>query len=299
MQDKITIGIPTYNGAQRVESLLINLRQRTPSDIPYEIIICDDSGKEEHRSRVKIICDKYNAKFIKNTKNSGVPFSWNRLVEAGDSKHIILLNDDILVANQWLRQPWYAMQNNPLVGSFSLYCYFIDPGDVPALLVSPEAKIIPLNVRWVGNNLIRNERFTELPKEVGHNPGRTMAPAGCSFGFTREMWNKVGGFDERYHAFYEETCFGVSCAQLGFPSMQLGPPPGNYHIWSQTFATASEINAGQIMQDSKRKFIEKWTARLGIQINDAPDIHPFLMDKIPPIEVKWLDENCIERTSII
>lgn len=41
----------------------------------------------------------------------------------------------------------------------------------------------------------------------------------------------------------------------------------------------------------KKKFIEKWKNRLKIEINDAPDIHPFLMDKIPPVEISWLDEN--------
>jgi len=53
------------------------------------------------------------------------------------------------------------------------------------------------------------------------------------------------------------------------------------------------------MNESKCKFVEKWSARLGININDAPDIHPLLMDKIPPIKIKWLDENDMERTTFI
>jgi hypothetical protein len=53
------------------------------------------------------------------------------------------------------------------------------------------------------------------------------------------------------------------------------------------------------MSESKRKFLEKWRSRLGIEINDAPDIHPFLMDKIPPMEISWLDENNNKINSII
>jgi deoxycytidylate deaminase len=53
------------------------------------------------------------------------------------------------------------------------------------------------------------------------------------------------------------------------------------------------------LADSKRKFLEKWRERLGIEINDAPDIHPHLMDKIGPIEISWLDEDQKENRSII
>lgn len=298
MKDVITIGIPTYNGWQRVDNLLNNLRQRTESDVPHDIVICDDSGRKDHQDKVRIICQKYGVRFIFHPVNRGVPSAWNTLVKSSDSDYIILLNDDILVAKRWLSAPLHALQENPTIGSFGLHCYFISPSDVGPLLVGPDAKIIPLNVRWDGPNLILNERFPSLPSSVGSQPGRTMCPTGCAFGFRRTMWNMVGGFDEQYRAFYEETDFGVACAYLGYPSVQLSCP-GNYHIWSQTFGSAPEINAGQVMADSKRKFLAKWSAKLGIHINDAPDIHPHLMDKIPPIQIRWLDENELQQTDFV
>lgn len=298
MKDFVTIGIPTYNGYQRVANLLENMRQRTESDIKYDIVICDDSGRDDHREKVRNICSQYGVRFIFNEKNKGVPATWNTLVKSSNSEYVILLNDDILVAKNWLRAPLYAIKENPGVGSFGLHCYFISQSDVQPLLAGPDAKIIPLNVRWEGANLILHERFESIPSTAGNVPGRSMCPTGCAFGFRREMWNMVGGFDERYQAFYEETDFGVACAELGFPSVQL-PSPGNYHIWSQTFGSAPEINAGHVMSESKRKFLEKWRSRLGIEINDAPDIHPFLMDKIPPMEISWLDENNNKINSII
>ena len=298
MEDFVTIGIPTYNGWQRVANLLENMKQRTEKDIKHDIVICDDSGRHEHREKIKSVCAQYGARFIFHQNNRGVPAAWNTLVKSSNSKYIILLNDDILVAKNWLNAPLHAIKENPLVGSFGLHCYFISPSDVQPLLAGPDAKIIPLNIRWDGPNLILNERFDSIPSLAGSAPGRTMCPTGCAFGFRREMWERVGGFDERYQAFYEETDFGIACAELGFPSVQLSYP-GNYHIWSQTFGSAPEINAGQVMADSKRKFLEKWRARLGIEINDAPDIHPHLMDRIPPIEIRWLDENELQRTDFV
>lgn len=298
MKDVITIGIPTYNGWQRVENMLNNLKQRTEPNIAHDIVICDDSGRKDHQDKVRAICQRYGARFIFHPVNKGVPSAWNTLVKSSDSDYIILLNDDILVANRWLGAPLHALQENPSIGSFGLHCYFISPSDVEPLLAGPDAKIIPLNVRWDGPNLILNERFSSLPSAAGSKPGRMMCPTGCAFGFRRTMWEKIGGFDERYQAFYEETDFGVSCAELGYPSVQL-PCPGNYHIWSQTFGSAPEINAGQVMSDSKAKFLAKWSARLGISISDAPDIHPHLMDKIAPIQIRWLDENETQQTDFV
>lgn len=286
--DKVTIGIPTYNGWLRVHQLLQNINQRTPRDIDFNIIVCDDSGKQEHRDRVKDICQSLGAEYIYHKNNRGVPSSWNTLVKASSSEYVILLNDDILVANNWLKHPIYALKNNPKVGSFGLHCYFISPDDVAPLLQGPEAVVVPLDVRWVGDKLITNERYPFVPPPDGGSPGKMMCPTGCAFGFRREMWEEVGGFDERYRAFYEETDFGVSCAYRGYPSFQL-PYPGNYHLWSQTFRSASEINAGKIINESKAKFIDKWSKQLNYSFNDAPDIHDLLMDKIPLMPIKWLD----------
>lgn len=298
MEDKVTIGIPTYNGYQRVENLLLNLQQRTPKDIPHEIVVCDDSGRPDHRAKVEKICAKYGARFIYHEVNRGVPTAWNTLTKSNNSEYVILLNDDILVADQWLKFPWHALRSNPTVGSFGLHCYFITASDVPALLQGPTAKVIPLNVRWVGDKLIKDERFESIPVEEGGTPGRVMCPTGCAFGFRKSVWNLVGGFDERYKAFYEETDFGVSCAYYGLPSYQLCFP-GNYHIWSQTFASAPEINASAILNDSRRKFVEKWSARLNIRFSDAPELHNLLMDKIPSMEIKWLNEHHLEQCATL
>ena len=298
MKDLVTIGIPTYNGWMRVENLLENIKQRTEKHIKYKVLVCDDSGRNDHRQKVKEICNRYGADFVYHEHNRGVPAAWNTLTRSSKTDIVILLNDDILVAKNWLNAPLHAIMENPKIGSFGLHCYFITKDDVPALLAGPDAQIIPLNVRWEGSTLITNERFNVMPTSIGSNPGRMMCPTGCAFGFRKEIWEKVGGFDERYRAFYEETDFGVACAEIGYPSVQLSCP-SNYHIWSQTFGSAPEINAGQVMADSKKKFIEKWSSRLKIHINDAPDIHPHLMDKIPPIEIRWLDENELQKTTVV
>lgn len=293
------IFIPTYNGAHRVRDLLQNVRQRTGTNVPYEIVVCDDSGKTEHQERVRRICADYGARFIFNPKNRGVAASWNALVRSTDHEVAVLLNDDVLVARDWLEYLVYAVVSNPKVGSFSINCLFIEAGDAAAIVRGPDAQVVPLNVRYRNGILVRNERFPEMPRQGDGVPGRVMCPAGCAFGFRREVYDRVGGFDERYFAFYEETDFGVSCAYHGMPAFTLPVPHDNYHIWSATFSSAPELPAGRIMAESKKKFVAKWSSTLGRGFQDAPDIHPILMNKIPLFPVKWLGAGKVPREETI
>lgn len=291
--------IPTYNGWRRVLDQLENLKQRTSQAVPHTTVVCDDSGRPAHQEKVREACARYGAAYIQNETNRGVPASWNALVRSTDHEIAILLNDDVLVAKDWLDYLAYAIKNNPKIGSFSLNCLFIESRDVQEIVKGPEARVVPLNVRYVNGALIRNERFTSMPIEEDHLPGRVMCPMGAAFGFLRTTWDMVGGFDERYFAFYEEFDFGVACAWRGFPAFTLAVPLENYHIWSATFGSAPEIPAGEIMVQSRAKFVEKWSTILGVRFNDAPEIHSLLMDKIPPIPVRWLGKGKSPREAVL
>jgi GT2 family glycosyltransferase len=297
---RVTIGIPVYNRGASLVNLLQNLRQRTPVTIDYEIIVVDDSGKQPHRNITKDACRSYGAVYVEHEKNKGVSTGWNTLVRAGGkSEFCVILNDDVFVSNDWLTYMLYALERNPKVGSFGMNCRFIAKEDAAEIVKGPNAKVIPLNVYWKGGTLIRTERYKSWPVEEDGPPGKVMCPTGCFFGFRREIYDLVGGFDERYFAFYEETDFGVSCAWRGLPSFVLGVPDHNYHMWSASFATAPEVPAGAIMARSRASFVKKWMEILGTTFADAPDIHHLLMDKIPPIEVRWLGVGKVERREML
>ena len=225
---------------------------------------------------------------------------WNTIVRSGNgSRYIVILNDDVFVAKDWLSYMAYALEHNPKVGSFGMNCRFISKDDAAKIVLGPDAKVLPLNVHWRGSTLVRNERYKEMPEEEDGPPGRVMCPTGCFFGFRREIYDMVGGFDERYFAFYEETDFGVACASRGYPSFSLGVPDHNYHMWSASFGSAPEIDAGSVMARSRESFVRKWTEILGVKFTDAPEIHHLLMDRIPPIEVKWLGLGRVERSAML
>lgn len=61
MIHKVLIGIPTSKGYKRLEHVLQSIFNRTDKDIDFMAVICDDSGKQEHRDNVKNVVDKYSS----------------------------------------------------------------------------------------------------------------------------------------------------------------------------------------------------------------------------------------------
>lgn len=278
---KVIIGIPTYNGYERVDWLLTSIWLRSSNgdrDILQDskIVICDDSGRIEHQNLTRNIVCKWRGnglpiELIVNERNLGVASSWNILAKSSNSEQIVIINDDIIVSGGWLESTVYLLDNNPKAGSCSQFCYFIIREDVPVLLSRNDAIIVP------------RDPFKKTPTEVYNDmleyPGRVMAPAGCFFGMRRDIFEKVGGFDGNYRCFYEESDFGTALANNGYPTYALSWPK-NFHIWSQTFANAPEINASKVMKQSRKYYINKWNGHFEIT-------HPKYMSKIPFMKVRF------------
>lgn len=288
---KAIVGIPTYNGYERVDWLLHSIFLRS-SEGDREILknskiaVCDDSSKKEHQNLTKNVVDKWKnnglpVELIINERNIGVAASWNRLAKSDiTSEHIILINDDIIVSSSWLESMVYFLDNNPDVGAAGHFCYFITRDDIETLLSNRDAIVIPRDPF--------KKTQTEKYSDMLEYPGRCMAAGGCFFGMNKKRFNEVGGFDETYKSFYEESDMGTMLASKGYPSYCLSFPK-NWHIWSQTFSTAPEINAGEVMNNSRQYYIKKW----GVHYDGELGTHKKFMSKIPfqKIKFKYKDQE--------
>lgn len=269
---KSLIGIPTYNGAHRIDCLLYSIFMRTDElrhthkeNSEYIIVICDDSGKIEHQEKIISVINKYRAylpiDILINDRNIGVSASWNRLVNSYDSQYIILINDDIIVEKDWLKNMIYFLDNNHNTGSVFYNFVPIREDDVYQLFYRIDSE----------NSEIYNLNYKST------SPIRCMTHVGCFFGFRRDMYNMVGGFDENYFALFEETDFCTTLAYYGYPSYILRYPK-SWHIQSATFRSSPEFNYSDIFQKSGQYYHKKW-------IGNPERLY---MSNIPFQKIKWL-----------
>lgn len=194
-----SVGIPTYNGAERLDYLLRSI-MRFDEGIFFRLVVLDDGSPSDGARRIKGVCQKYGIRLIEHEDNRGIAKSWNDLTNYYEADVQVLLNDDVLVVKDWLKALVYFLENNEC-GSASLPFYFCEPQDVPRILT--------------GEDVTPRDPLTKQPAPHKKNevretmtPGVLMCPSGNVFAFKREMYDLVGGFDERFKSFFEESITG-------------------------------------------------------------------------------------------
>lgn len=217
---KITVGIATYNGADRIKLLLSSIDNYTSNAEKNDIsvvVVDDGTPYIENVKRLEIVCNKFNVELIKSSENRGISATWNTLSRAKDSDLIILLNDDIQISHSfWLRNLKYFFECNDNIGHVSYQILQMDP-------------------------------YTGMPKlgyaipDITCLPQFTMTAGGQAFAFLRKVYDELdSGFSEVFTSFYEETNFGYEVSKLGYYSYII-PFPALQHWGSQTFALNEEL----------------------------------------------------------
>lgn len=260
----LLIGIPTYNDYQRIDYLLSTIFNVTDfGNIKYEVVILDDGTKDRLKvEQLAEIAADYNIELIEHETNMGIPKSWNDLSRSRDSKYICLFNDDIGVTDpNWAKSLIYFLENNEKIGAVGF----------PLINIKPDTgKPDP-------------DRVGENKAEL--SPGRCGAPVGCCFGFTRKLFELVGGFYSELISFHEETFFGFQAAEKGYFSYML-PTCTMEHRGSQTFSHNRELSIRKIDNNllSKEEYIkivsplkDKWPHVLSFySVKDNGEISPDL-----------------------
>lgn len=294
---KIAIGIPTYNGAERLDWLLKSIAMRTPLLASGEvgIVVVDDGSPRVGETRV--VVERWRGllplTFIEHGSNRGISAGWNTCARATDAEIVVLSNDDVIMpTGGWLESFVHALEHSPGVGVVGANWHAFLPGDVPGLLAGPESdlQVVP---RDPGSKASAPERRT-LYEDT--HPGRVMCPTGQLFAFRRKDFDAVGGFDERMKSFYEESSFGTEMAAKGLIGLQLTWPT-NWHLWSATFNANPELDPGTRLAHSKEVYRQRWGVPAGVHEFDHTNAKYFNL--IPDVRVEFLRKGGVVGCGVL
>ncbi len=143
----------------------------------------------------------------------------------------------------WLEVLYYSLINNPQAGMVGLNYYngLTAAQDMLQRHIKPEVDYV-------------ESRLTD-------GSGTLLSSHGPIFAFRRDVYDTIGGFDQRYFVFYEELDFGVSCRRAGYINY-MASYPIVYHMGGATNSDINNLNAPQHLVESRSKFKNKWNLTL-------------------------------------
>ncbi|MGY6215130.1 glycoside hydrolase family 99-like domain-containing protein [Methylolobus aquaticus] len=243
----VSIIIPVYNQIDLTVKCLKALSD-VGSRYSFEVIVVNDCSTDGTQS---IISDIPGLHFLSNAQNVGFTKGCNRGARSARGRYLVFLNNDTIVHPGWLDSLVEAMQQQPSAGL------------VGSKLIFPNGKLQEAGgMVWSdasGHNFGRNDD----PRRPEYNYLKEVDYcSGASIIIERDLFVRLGGFDERYApAYYEDTDLAFKVRQAGLRVLYQ-PLSELTHFEGGTAGTDVTVGVKAHQVLNAEKFYEKWKVEL-------------------------------------
>jgi len=243
-----TIIIPVYNQAAATLQCLEALSKNTPDHL-YNGVIVDNASTDETPELLKGLSG--DVRVIRNAENLGFVKACNLGAQAATAKYLLFLNNDTVPVPGWLEAMLSYMENDETIGA------------VCAKLIYPDGRLQEAGgiifSDASGWNFGRGDDPSKpeycRPYEVDYGSGACLL-------VRKELFQRLGGFDERFApAYYEDVdlCFGVR--RLGY-RVVFCPQSAVIHFEGVTAGRNLNTGFKQYQARNQQIFLNKWKAEL-------------------------------------
>lgn len=197
-----------YNTPDLIDNLLKSISRYEPKTMNYELIILDNGSEKGCEDVVK----KYpGVRFIQNPENTGFTGGNNKLIKFSRGKYILMLNSDIEVMENSLKQIYEEAQsyNQDAVVSGSLI--FPDGTQQDSTFYLPTITGA-LKEYFLG---FKGSFFMYAPSQSRNS--RVEAAAMACFLIPRKILETVGFLDSRLFTYFEDVDYARRLKKLGIP----------------------------------------------------------------------------------
>jgi O-antigen biosynthesis protein len=252
---RVSLIVPLYAHAELTRACLRSIRENT-THASYEVILVDDDADEETK---RLLEGVRGAKIVHNETNLGYLRSVNRAVGSARGRWLVIFNNDTEVTRGWLQAMLDCAESAD------------DIGVVTPKFVYPDGSLNEAGgIIWqdgTGMNYGRGDMPDHFQYEYRRETDYGSAAA---LMVSAELWQEVGGFDERYLPMYYED------ADLCFEAREHGmrvvyePTAVVVHIEGATAGNDAESGHKRHQEQNRSKFVAKWRHRLEAEhLHDA------------------------------
>lgn len=192
----------------------------------FEVIVVDNSGA----GLVRRNGTAPGATVIDNDHNAGFGHAINQGVRASQAPYLATLNDDAVADPRWLEALTRAIEERPDVGMCaSRVRFFGEPRlDSAGMLMALDG-----SSKQRGHGLAPDDfPVTE----------EALFPSGSAALYRREMLDQIGGFDDDFFLYCEDTDLGLRARWAGWKCLYVPDAVADHH-YSHSAGAASPVKA--------------------------------------------------------
>lgn len=243
----VSLVIPVFSGADLTLACLKSIRERT-THVAYEVILVDDDADEETKELLERV---HGARILRNDENLGYLRSMNRGASIARGRWLVLFNNDTEVREGWLRAMLDCAESAG------------DIGVVTPKFIYPDGCLNEAGaVIWrdgTGVNYGRGD-----PPDLFQYEYRRETDYGSAAALmvNTELWNEIGGFDERFMPMYYEDVDICFAARERGKRVMYEPAAVVVHLEGGTVGTDTGAGLKRHQEENEPKFRSKWRRQL-------------------------------------
>lgn len=220
----VTVVIPTLSADSTLRECVESLGRQTRRD--FEVIVVDNSGQGLARKNGSAP----GARIIENGKNEGFGRAINQGLRESASPYVATLNDDAVAHPRWIEALAEAMERRPDAGMCASQVRFFGEHrlDSAGMLVALDG-----SSKQRGHG--RSPEDFPVAEEV-------LMPSGSAAVYRRTMLEQIGGFDDDFFLYCEDTDVGLRARWSGWKCLY-APDAVVEHHYSKSAGRASPMKA--------------------------------------------------------
>jgi GT2 family glycosyltransferase len=233
----VSIVIVNYNGKAYIEHCVDSVLKSTYSNI--EVIVADNGSTDDSVSWLKKqFGHDRRLNITEIGENRGPAFARNRGVESATGKYIAFLDNDTEPEPNWLEPLVKTMENDPTIGACQC-----------KLLLMKERDKIDYVGDYISNLGFLIQRVPGGETDTGQADSRVeiLSAKSAAMFIRADVFNEIGGFDEDYFIYVEETDLGWRTWLKGYRIIFV-PESRVYH----------EFGTSQIILGAKQNHLVKF-----------------------------------------
>ncbi|NWG04924.1 MAG: glycosyltransferase family 2 protein [Syntrophaceae bacterium] len=260
MLPSVFIIVLNWNGKHHMKECLDSL---SSLDYPnFKVVLVDNGSKDGSLDFVK---SHYpDTHLIQNEKNLGFAEGNNvgiRFALSQGADYVVLLNNDTRVESNFLTYLIQRGEENKAIGVLGgkVLMYFD-----PRIINSTGVNLNQFAYGW-------DRDFGEEVLHVNRERGEVLAVTGCLMAIKRAVFEKIGLFDPKYFAYYEDMDFCIRVWKETPLRVEYVPEAVIYHKFSASISAESNLKKSLMLKNQYRLFCKHFP------LTKMIEIFPFLL----------------------